>query len=218
MFIATGAIGGSTFPNIVGVVATGSNGNNTSHTFTYPSSTTAAGELLIAVLCSTGLWTTPSGWSALIDSTFSPHGTAFYKVADGSEGASLSATNSGSAPAAGVIYRLTKYRGTPEATVASGSGANPDPPLLTSSWGAKKTLWIAIDCSLVNFNTLSFSSYPLGFGNGVNATGSTGGGGTALAAAASLADAVASKNPGTFATSGSGSSTWAALTIGVRGS
>ena len=48
-----------------------------------------------------------------------------------------------------------------------GSGANPNPPALTPSWGSGKTLWIAGAAGYRAVTTPNVATFiPAGFGNG----------------------------------------------------
>jgi hypothetical protein len=188
------------------------NGGTTSpstynHTVNLPSGI-ASGNLLIALFGTTSAATPtfPAGWSQLFftSNTFS----AWYKIANGTEGASITVTTSSSVQSAHITYRITGYSGTPEVgTSATGSSANPDPPNLSPSWGAANTLWIA--CEGIT-GPYTVSSYPTNYSSGLNYY--FGGGGPSVGAAQRNLNA-SSENPGTF-TLGS-SSTWVANTIAV---
>lgn len=204
---------GPAFPTLVGATATGFNSAAGSYAVAFSGSTTVSGELLILLICCNTVVNTPSGWTVLWN-TFSS-GNVFYKVADGSEGASVTVTRSGTSVGAGITYRLSNYTGTPELARAAASGTNPNPPSLSPSWGSAKTLWVA-QASLFKLSSgNTFSSYPSGFSNGVNAVGDNGSS-CANAASASLQLEASSDDPGTFAFS-SGSASGQAFTIAVRG-
>ena len=92
--------------------------------------------------------TTPSGWTSLY-SVVGPstlrRGTCYYKVATGSEGSTQTVSANGSNRWATIAYRISGFQGAPEApTPATGLSSSPNPPSLTPSWGAAKTLWLAV--------------------------------------------------------------------------
>lgn len=111
------------------------------------------GDLLLVIV---GLWhtssartfLTPSGWTQLFQqNNFGQLRAlaAFYKVATGAEGSTVTINASGDMFAASVAYRISGYDLVPEGS-ATGSSAtgNPDPPSLTPSWGSANALWIAV--------------------------------------------------------------------------
>lgn len=112
----------------------------------------SAGDLLLVRLRSptAGSWTVPSGWTELFANQI--HGSASgdrdffaYRIANGSEGSTLSVTNANSVKAAAIALRITGWHGTtpPEiSTAATGASTAPDPASLTPSWGAADTLWL----------------------------------------------------------------------------
>lgn len=147
--VAGGA--GLTFP----AIATASGGNrttdSTTQTLDMPASV-ASGDLLIAVLVCDGnpTFTWPAGWTALTSGASNSSECrveARYRVADGSEGASIAVTTSASEMMAYNVVRITDYQGTPEATAGNTGGgvASPQPASLNpSGWGTEATLWLAV--------------------------------------------------------------------------
>ncbi|KKL61161.1 hypothetical protein LCGC14_2198090, partial [marine sediment metagenome] len=141
--------------------------------------------------------TFPAGWTMLTDDT--PGGimnfTAYYRIADGSEGSTITVVTSNAEMTAHTSYRITDYLGIPEigATVTSIS-AIPDPPNLTPSWGAKDTLWLAI--TGYDIGQTAISAYPASYTDGRNdRSDSVNGVGVGIARRELNA---ASENPGTF--------------------
>jgi hypothetical protein len=143
--------GGVTFP----VIATAAGGNrttdSTTQTISMPASV-ASGDLLIAIVVCDGnpTFTWPAGWTALSSGASNSSECrveARYRVADGSEGASIAITTSASEMLAYNVVRITGYQGTPEATAGNtgASTANPAPASLNpSGWGTEATLWLAV--------------------------------------------------------------------------
>lgn len=177
----------------------------TSHPVDLPSGITA-GDLLLVFFSShnTASVTTPSGWTALISKINSDAFYVFAKIADGSEGSTVSVVIPSTRVAAAVSYRITGARNgvtSSEIAVSSAvdaSTATPDPPSLTPSWGSSENLWIALTFTIDA--TFTFSSYPtnysLGQNNVIVGSGSAGSG---LSVAARLFTAT-SEDPGVFTT------------------
>lgn len=138
------------FPTVAAV-----NGGNqvaadvTSHTVNLPASI-AANDLLLGFFTSDGdpVITWPGDWTLLFETVT---GTAarfscYYKIASGSEGASITVTTDVNEKSAHTTYRIGvgSFTGTPEAgTSATGTSTTPNPPSLSPSWGANDALWIA---------------------------------------------------------------------------
>jgi len=121
----------------------------TSHTVSLPASI-VSGDLLIVwfgvehTSDSTVAW--PGGWTEL-DETFetSVEAAVAYRIADGTEGASITVTSGQSQKSGHTSYRISGTSGNaPEAAVASAASSfTSNPPNVTPSWGAKDTLWLA---------------------------------------------------------------------------
>lgn len=118
----------------------------TSHTVLLPDNY-QAGDLLIIAITLGGASTTistPGGWSPLFSEASTNRTSAgFYKVASGSEGASVAVTSAAARKSAHQAFRITNYQGTPEATSTNAAATTQDPPSLSPSWGSDDTLWIA---------------------------------------------------------------------------
>jgi hypothetical protein len=111
-----------------------------------------AGDLLIICLAFqdsiSSTATTPSGWSLLKNLS---NGSSlvriyvFYKVADGSEGSTVSISTSVTS-SAHISYRITGFSGTPEvSTGVTGSSLNAaNPDAITPAGGSKDYLIIAV--------------------------------------------------------------------------
>lgn len=194
--------------------ATTSPGARTSHVLTLPSGI-VAGNLLIMVFCEEAVpdpaVTWPAGWTQISDSfTTTNKFQIRYRIADGSEGASITVT-SPSWQSAYVCYRITAWHGTtpPEVgTAVTNSSGTANPPSLTPSWGAADTLWIAA-ASVVGSGIGGFTGYPASYGLSNLAVTSDN---VRIGVAGRQLNA-ASDDPGTFT---QGVITWWAQTVAVR--
>lgn len=212
------------FPTIAGTPIVNNDTTGTSHTVGLPTGITA-GELLIAIFASDGAptHTWPSGWNAagndLIGTTTSTDVTlsAKQRVADGSEGSSITVTTSVSEWAAWITFRVTDWHGTTaaEAGTATGSSANANPPSLNpANWDVEDTLWIAGACNDTGgADNDDITAHPASYtGIGI-ALATTNAGGVCLAAA-QRNNATAAEDPGTL--TAPTTEAWVAYTIGIR--
>ncbi len=124
--------------------------NQTTHTLNMPASI-SSGDLIVMMFAVDGDITTswPAGWVTLVDDS-NAGGTQTtlavrYRIADGTEGATIDVDSSASEQSAHVSYRINAWHGTtpPEVDIAGANTANPDPPSVTASWGSDDNLWIA---------------------------------------------------------------------------
>jgi hypothetical protein len=106
-------------------------GSGTTLDITKPSSV-AAGDLLVAVLVAnnTGGWNTLSGWTRLVNAATDPSTSYQYKIANGTEPATLS-FNCGSVRASGIVMRFTGAASTNVGSTA-GSSASTTPHVAPS--------------------------------------------------------------------------------------
>ena len=193
----------------------------------------SAGDLLLAILSvlylnpsvSTGS-AAPAGWSKIHESKevagslLGVHLAVHARVADGSEDGGTVSFDllAASRSAAAQCYRITNWFGSVAGVEAaggvSGGSANtvPNPPSLTTSWGAADTLWIA--AASAADDDASFNSAPSNF-IGLTSTLSGGGtnAGTSLGTARRELNAAA-LDPGNFVLSES--ERWRANTIAIR--
>lgn len=205
------------FP-IVASTNTSNQTAGTTHTVNLPASI-SAGNLLIVFFVNEDdtTVTTPAGWSllkAMLETGAATNKMSiFYKVASGSEGATLSVTTSSSRVSSHISYRITGYANTPQvSTGATSTTGNPDPDSLTPSGGAKDYLWIAA-CS-TRFGSGAISSYPTSYsGSNLNSriTGALGGSNVAVGTRDLNAS---SENPGSF--NFPTNQYWTACTIAVE--
>jgi hypothetical protein len=144
------------FPTVESVVFSVDNTSDTNHVIDLPGSI-ASGNLLIVGFCNSTLDSTPnaaiSGFTPLGSSNLvnaQGHLSIFYKIADGSEGATVTGTTDLPEVCAAFAMRVTGFNVTTPAEIntatkgLSSSTIDPDPGSLTPSWGAKDTLWIAV--------------------------------------------------------------------------
>lgn len=203
-------------PVVVGTQTSNNSPSRTTSTnVAFPAGVVSGELLLIAIATEVNASgpTTPSGWSETLPS-ISNGGepgtrlTIFHRVADGSEGGSVTISH-GNNDTAAISYRISGAMGTPEATGTFGTTTAPDPPNFSPSWGSTtvNTLWLAVASSQ---NQITFSSYPAGFDGEVVSTNLN----DANVASAKRSNLSASTNPGTFGLSGSGK--WVAATVAIR--
>lgn len=209
------------FPSITAATATGFATSVTSMAVSLPASI-SAGDLLLAFVevRNAGTWTKPTNWNDI--STLSQAGggsvgklNGFYKIADGTEGATATWTASTGTTAVWQVYKVTSWHGTtpPEAVTASGDVSSANPPSVTPSWGADDTLWMAV-AGHTAASAAAFTAAPTNYSNFVNSGASSGGAAVSVASATRQLNA-SSEDPGTF-TAGGSNRWWAAATIAVR--
>ena len=202
------------FPQVAAVNGGGNTTNTTSHTVNLPSGI-VSGNLLLVFFASDGTPTItfPSGWTQLFQTA---GGTdvkfgAWYRIADGTEGATITVTTSASECSNHTSYRITGYSGTPEVgTSATGNSTTPNPPSLTPSWGAKDTLWFACQG---NDGSTATTAYPTNYTNGRNDNNSVSDPTASVATARRELNA-ASEDPGTFTIATARN--WVANTVAVK--
>jgi len=189
---------------------------STTHVVSLPASISAGDLLMVFFLVHEDpSVTTPDGWTLLksITDGYADHKLyVFYKVASGSEGASVTITIGTARRSAGISFRITGHSGAPEvSTGATGMNYNPDPDALTPSGGAKDYLWIAL-CK--NGTAEAPIAYPTNYtGNNLWKASNNGTDYPPVLAVATRELNASSENPGTFETHYEG--TWTAITIAV---
>lgn len=210
------------FPSFAGSLATTDSGAVISTPFTVnlPAGITA-GELLLMLISDSvlddSMGPAASGWTLLGHANTSGnngHGTLFYRIADGSEGSTVTvtftATNSSRMSA--MVRRITNWHSTtpPEATiVAGGASTTPDPGALTPSWGAADTLWVAMVAGDSIFT--GTTGYPATYADNREEFSPTN---NPCVAWATRNLNAASDDPGTFTVSAS--VLWVTFTVAVR--
>lgn len=165
----------------------------------------------------------PGGWTELqadaTDGDSQVTTSAGYKVAAGSEGATITITLGASQTLAATAYVIVNYTGTPEAGTAVGTAAGvpstaPDPPLLTPAGGSADYLWLA--CAGTDNGAALTTAFVADRGTGGFAETRTGAGvGDAAAMCEIVWATAASRDPAAFTISAS--QEWVANTFSVKG-
>lgn len=197
----------------------GSGSNNTTQTIGMPSGVASGDLLIVAMQCfGTPTPTFPAGWTQIYTVTSSTiKQFAFYKVSDGTEGASISVTLSSDDQCAYKSVRITGHdaatapEGATSTGVSSGTPTTDPPSLNPSGWDVEDTLWLAFGGTGYT-TTSSIGAYPSGYTN----TGQGGGSPGCRIGFASKENAASSENPGAFSISCSPSSPACAATVAVR--
>lgn len=182
----------------------------------------AAGDLIWALssVRNTGGWTAPSGWTEFGSQDSGGVGelTAFWREADGSEGATATWTATVGTTAVWIVGRTAAAEwdgaSAPEInTTSSGGtpGTNPNPPSLTPSWGEAATKWLAVGGGAAE--TVTLSAYPSGYAAGLWSNLASGGAAAYLGVASRTAE-TATEDPGSYTTASS--RWWYAATIAIR--
>ena len=191
----------------IAATAASTSGSVTSYTVSLPTGI-VAGNLLIAVVGNNGdrTHTWPAGWTELTDDLNGSISSATigYRVANGSEGASITVTASSAAPSAHVAVRITGSFGTPVASsVATGSSTAPDSSVVSRGNGR---LYLAIFGG--RNNSFTINSPPSGYTTSRSSIT-----GSASAAIAFLQSSAATSDPSAWSLSGS--CNWVARTVAV---
>jgi hypothetical protein len=174
----------------------------TSHTVNLPPNI-SAGDLLIVFFSCDGIetvtWPTADGWASIFHQTNANTLDIGYKIADGTEGATITVDTGSSEQSAHISYRITghDYAQAPEvSTGATGNSTSPNPDSLTPTGGAKDYLWIAVEGN--DDGQSAASAYPSNYTNGqTNNSGASGGANVAVARRELNAS---SEDPGAFTT------------------
>ncbi len=207
-------------PTVLGTPATTSNQSAGTTTPINLPAGISAGELLIAFVASkagTGE-AQIAGWTRFLDARLAQGSTAtihgFWRVADGSESATVDLTTTTSTRVAAVVYRTDASTSTPpEAATAGAANSNtPDPPSLAPTGGSQDYLWFALFASSHGRIT---SAVPASYG-GSQTAGDNSGTATHIGiGVAHRALTAASEDPGTFTTTGTGVEETIAATVAV---
>lgn len=169
----------------------------------------AADDLLIILVAggNAGAVTTPTGWTSLFEflGTDTQRCYAAYKVASGTEGASVAVAHAGTGGGGHNSYRITGYQGTPESAT---DATAVDPPNLAPTWGSAKTMWLAVAFDRLTVGAMTAPT------NYTNILSAEDGSNQNEAASARRELEAASENPGVFGNGGT--SGLGAATIAVR--
>lgn len=176
--------------------------NTTTHNVTMPA-TINDGDLLFLPIVNDGgaTITTPTGWTqhGTVDASGQGRMTIFARVATGAlAGTTVNFVTSATEQMACTVYRISNWYGTLAGLAISSMSliGTPDPPSLTSGFGAVPTLWIAMIATSSSY-TLTPATAPTNYTNIQQAisTVSTAGGQMWTAERELTA---ASENPGAF--------------------
>lgn len=134
-------------PTIVGLpslaIASSAQGldgaNVTSSPITMPAGIRPGDLVIVAMGCQVAA--AISGWT-LLGGTGSAQ--VFFKVADGTEGASVNATHASSTTRWAAMRIIGNKSNTPVITTSSGTSANPAPAAISPAWGANTSLFITM--------------------------------------------------------------------------
>lgn len=187
------------FPAIQGS-ATTANAASTSQAVNLPAGI-QVGELLLMFLTTnggTGTIGVPTGWTSLynvVNFQGDYNSVGCYRIADGSEGATVTVSLATSNKLGAVVCRISPFDNvaTPAAATAT---TTKDPPSLSPSWGSADNLWLAIEHFGNISGVTSVTSYPTNY-TGVADAGNAGANDphTAIATRALTA---ATEDPGTY--------------------
>ena len=202
------------FPQVAAVNGGSNTVESLNHTVNLPAGI-VAGNLLLVFFVSDQVPTItfPGGWTQLFqvaNSTYVKFG-AWYRIADGGEGGTITVTTSDAQMTAHTSYRITGYSGLPEVGVsATGASVSPNSPNLAPSWGALDTLWFAIEGN--DDGTTLVSGWPAGYGNQRNDKALNSAGAAVGSCRRELN--AASQDPGVFTIDAS--ERWIANTVAVK--
>lgn len=203
------------FPEIRASAKSAVEPNQTSHTVNLP--TCEAGDMLICLFTPDGLPTVtfPTGWTILLQPTNSAYcrPKLAYKVADGSEGSTMTVTTSVAEGTTHITIAIKKntYQGIPEGSTYYYSAAYCNPPNYTASWGSDDNLWLAFGAYDGNKTLNNYPSNCVGLQEQANVSVL----GTGCAAAKYDTAATATFDPATFGLSASAYAY--GLTVVLRG-
>jgi hypothetical protein len=171
-----------------------------------------AGDLLIVLIASGAtIHPDPAGWTQIAGLAHTSSGTpdvtmdGFWRIADGSEGASLAITLMSASRSAHIALRV-ENAAAPSFSVVAGFSTTPDSANLIPSGGANRYLWIS--AAAINLSSTT-PTVPADYGNLAAVAATTT---PSLATVERLRDA-ASEDPGVWTYPSS--SNWVALTIAV---
>ncbi len=202
------------FPVVAAVNGGTDPGDVVNHTVDLPAGI-VAGNLILIFFAVDGdpAITFPAGdWTEVFQQTGNSlvRFGVWYRVADGTEGASIVVVTDVAEDASYTSYRITGHGDIVEGGVAAtANDANPNPPNLAPTWGAQNTLWFAS----VGYNDgpTIINAYPANYTDGRSDRAARG---TAVGVGTARRELnAAAENPGTFTLSAP--QWWVANTIAV---
>jgi hypothetical protein len=145
--------GAEGFPQVAAYNSSNESSNTTTHTVSLPADI-SAGNLLLIFFATDGDISV-SNWNGFTEIFSVDNGTdnslsVAYKIASGSEGATVDITTNESEHSAHISWRITGHNTSqmPEASTGAtnpSANVNPDPDSLTPTGGAKNYLYIAVE-------------------------------------------------------------------------
>lgn len=198
------------FPIIAGQVGSGSGGSVT--TFDAATVPSQSGDLLLLFVFkanNAGTISTPGGYTSVFQDTVTGlRGALFRKTAGGSEPGTVTVTYTGDASARLIrcaFFVIRNNTGTPASLTATHvSTASPQPPNLTTGFGAVPTLFIAVSFDQAAAGSLT--GIPSGYTTGISVSNLS---------TAYIDKTAASEQPGAF--SYDASKNFVTATVGIRG-
>jgi hypothetical protein len=215
------------FPVVVTTNESATPTASTSHIVNLPASLVAGN--LILILCDKGTpavtatFNALAGWDELLDENIASGLAMWYRVSDGTEGATVTFTSSGAIRDACTSYQISGAENpatqAPQlSTVATAASANPNATTCTPTGGAKDYLWITMfgqvgeqadDDTLVSVTPTNYGATQLEKTCGVAGTNLGG-----MIASAHRTNNAASEDAGAWTSSDTG--TWRAYTIAIH--
>lgn len=204
MIIGSGVIGAKPkFPEVMGSITGASTGAYVSSFAAPLPAGIAAGEMLVLMVGMSAPTANAPGWTQLF-SVQQPSGSLYatlvciYKTATGLEGSSVLLSASGPVCWSTVACRIKGASSIEAAAGAGGVSTVTDPPSLSPSYGARKTLWMAA-AATSSPGTRYVAGPPSGYSGFMRAIGSVSTGATVSIASAWRQAEVATENPGAMA-------------------
>jgi hypothetical protein len=189
----------------------GTNAGTSNHLVNLPSGIQVGDFIVVFLALSSGVSPTLSGWSADTITNGIGRSRIYWRIADGTEGATATFSGGISVNSGYFAFRISgangDIEGTNSATQSTATSTTPNPPSLTPSWGSDDYLWFAYT-HIADDNT--FSVYPSGYSGGDSQIVDSG---LSQAVAYRQANAT-SEDPGTFTMSAS--DVWYANTVAIR--
>jgi hypothetical protein len=164
------------FPSVAARNTSSTGTASTSHSASLPASISSGDLLIVAVGCTVlsgttpATFSTPSGWDVLdTGGATRVSSVAWYRVADGGEGASVAFTTSINAQTSHVSLRIIDHDAAtpPEAGMATNPATQGDSPSLTPAGGALDYLWLyLLGAGRGNDGTMSVDTFPTDYTDG----------------------------------------------------
>lgn len=204
------------FPVVESVQPTAPADGASSHSFSLPSGVSAGNLILAFWNGASNVAYTANSLSGFTDFHNSTQGNlrarAAYRVATGSEGSSVTASFSSFTRFSGVMFRISRYTGTPAiGGVVGSTSTTPNPGSLTHGLDSDKVLWLAVSHSAAGGSI----SYPSSYSSGVSAYTGIFNSFHARTSIARRELETASEDPGSFNIGNS--LVWRAYTVAIMG-